>query len=232
MSLLRINNQKYNVRVFDNHFALLENESSNKLNQQIGEAILKAELPFIDEIIATEVEICLKLNEAFKIDDLKSLQNIAFTEISESKCFIIPVCFENQNDWSIIEDNCSISKQEYILKLLNLEFEIAMFGFLPGFVYMNGLPPSMHVPRKSNPEIRVKANSLAIGEKYLGFYSLPSPGGWNVIGTSPVSLLQIDKLPPIIVSSNATFKLKSISIDEYDKILNDRVNIIEYNGFD
>jgi len=218
------------VRVFGNHFVLLENAETNQSNQHIGEAILKADLPFISEVIATEVEICLKLKGTFRKEYLESIAEIESVRNEKSDTYVIPVNFDQSLDWDLVELACSIDKQEYIQNLLKLEFDIAMFGFLPGFIYMNGLPQTMHVPRKSNPEIGVQANSLAIGEKYLGFYSLPSPGGWNVIGKSPIRLMQTDKLPPIMVPASAKFRLKSISNTEYNLLLDQDLNIIEYNG--
>ena len=72
-----------------------------------------------------------------------------------------------------------------------------MFGFLPGFVYLQMLPDELQVPRKESPTARTQPNAFAIGGPYAGVYSLPSPAGWNVIGQLQESLLQTDQLPPV-----------------------------------
>ena len=228
--MLSIDKQSYNVRVFNKDFLLLENQEPDQSNTLIGEAILKANLPFISEVIATEVEICIKLNDLFKIDSLKALENISTDKNSKISEYFIPVCFEQEYDWKLIEESSSISKSDYINKLLDLEFSIAMFGFLPGFVYLNGLDESMYVPRKSNPSKRVPENSIAVGGKYLGFYSLSSPGGWNVIGRSAISLLNLNELPPVQMQSSSLIRLKEISLSEYKNLKNKNLSLSDYNG--
>ena len=74
------------------------------------------------------------------------------------------------------------------------------------------------MPRKANPEKYVAANSLAIGGKYLGLYALDSPGGWNVIGKTPISMLQIPNLPPVAVNLGDKIKLQAISASEYEAL--------------
>jgi len=104
-----------------------------------------------------------------------------------------------------------------------------MFGFLPGFVYMNGLDKNLHTPRKSTPSKYIAANSLAIGGSYLGIYSLPSPGGWHVVGKLACPIINLPNVPPILISENHKLKIESIDAKSYQALQHDQIDIISYN---
>ena len=105
-----------------------------------------------------------------------------------------------------------------------------MFGFLPGFIYLEGLNPSMHVPRKTIPSKYVKANSIALGGKYVGLYSIDSPGGWHVVGQIPISILKFTQLPPVEMNLGDKIVLHPIDQIEFEIILQKQISLKEYNG--
>ncbi|MDB5327154.1 MAG: Allophanate hydrolase subunit 1 [Phycisphaerales bacterium] len=67
-------------------------------------------------------------------------------------------------------------------------YRVEAVGFLPGFAYLSGLPPTLHAPRRDTPRVRVPAGSVAIGGPYTGVYPVESPGGWHLIGSTAVPL--------------------------------------------
>ncbi len=218
--LLQLATATLEVKNFNNDFLLLcsINPSNGNL-AQIGKAIYKRDFDFVEEVIVTEVEICLKLNQHFTSSNLDLLQDLQLEEEQHLESHLIPVYFHEHEDWREVEATTHFSKQEIIEKLTSTEFSIAMFAFLPGFVYMDGLDASLHVPRKAVPAKYVKANSLAIGGKYLGVYSLDSPGGWHVIGQLPIPLLQIPELPPVRLHLGDKVRLRTIDKSEYHRLL-------------
>lgn len=189
------------ARTFGNEFLLLNAESSDAPDlPSIGRAMLGAKLPFVEEVIATEREICLKLNEHYQPGALSKLQHVALpdTQGSQHKPFRLPVVIDiNAEDWPPIESHTGMNREAYCEKFLACRLRVAMIGFLPGFVYLSGLPTELHVPRKETPTRQTTPGALAIGGPYAGVYSLPSPAGWNVIGQIGIDLLQADRLPPI-----------------------------------
>lgn len=216
---LQLNNTTLEVKNFNNDFLLLrERNSSNKSLAQIGKAIYKRNFEFVEEVIVTEIEICLKLNQHFTPSNLESLRNLQLEEMQYFQSYLIPIYFHEHKDWREVEAVTHFSKQQIIEKLTATEFSISLFAFLPGFVYMDGLDPSLHVPRKAIPAKYIKANSLAIGGKYIGVYSLDSPGGWHVIGQLPIPLLQIPQLPPIRFNLGDKIRLKAIDKNEYNRL--------------
>jgi len=196
-----------NIKNYNNDFLIIK---SDKELQQIGKAIFEQNFDFVTEVIVTEKEVCVQLNDLFEVEKLDLFHNLQFTKKGTSKTYELPVYFTNHEDWKRVEAVTGFSKKAIIEKLISTEFSIAMFGFLPGFLYLDGLDESLHVPRKAVPSKYVEANSIAIGGQYLGLYSVESPGGWNVIGKVDVSILDLSSIPPVKMNLGDKIKLKVI----------------------
>lgn len=194
-----------------------------------GRSIFEAELEFVDEVIATETEICLAVNDQYDAQRLQELESLKFNGAqSDSSTHEFGIWFSNEfDDWELICDHTGLSKEDYISRLLGCELTIAMTGFLPGFVYLNDLPTELHVPRKTNPATWTLPSTLAIGGKYAGIYSLPSAAGWNCVGRIAERIFDRDKLPPLSVSQGDKVKLKQI--DEAAFMNSDFTSIAEKN---
>ncbi len=117
---------------------------------------------------------------------------------------------ESHEDWLAIETCSGLSRSAYIEKLLAVDLHVTMTGFLPGFVYLGGLPEELHVPRKSNPSTRTRPGTFAIGGSYAGIYSLPSAAGWNCVGVVGQRIFDEVKLPPVSLGIGDTVKLKRV----------------------
>lgn len=226
---LHLHNSEFKVQNFNNDFLLIHATEEGTLST-LGKLIYEKKFNFIDEVIVTEREICLKLNAFFddsKTDLFTSLQP---TSHQPTKTYRLPIYFSDHEDWQGVSTATGLSKEEIIHQLLATDFTVAMFGFLPGFIYLDGLPKALHVPRKSVPAKYVKANSVAIGGKYLGLYALDSPGGWHVIGQVPVSILQIPQLPPLPLNLEDQIKCVQITSEEFTQINAQQLNLIAYNA--
>ena len=190
------NKTKIYIRNYNDDFLLLHSENELSL-QYLGKALFQRQFDFVDELICTEHELCIKLNQRFEPSKLKAFEQLDAQDDINPTLHYLPVRFYEHEDWFTIEQQTGIKKDVFIDRLLEIEFSVALFGFLPGFVYFNGLPTEMHVPRKKIPTKYVKANALAIGGKYLGIYPFDSPGGWHIIGQTTKPLLNLSKLPPL-----------------------------------
>jgi len=229
LRLLRLDDIDFQLENYNDHFLLLKNDDYPKLSQ-IGEAIYKSRLSFIEEVIATEKEIYIKLNNSYSERSLDQLSAIKSIRNQKSREIRLPIYFSDHADWEHVKTHTSLSKTQYISKLLSAKLNVAMLGFLPGFVYINGIPNNLHVPRKSNPSVHIPKNSLAIGSKYLGIYSLPSPGGWHVIGEVLFPIIDFNSSPPIFLTPNDNIKLIEIQENNIEDLLDQFKNISEYNG--
>ncbi len=227
--LLRLGDITLEIKNFNNDFLLLRTTEREKLGA-LGKAIFENNYDFVEEVIVTEVEICLKLKASFQEKKLETFDNLFLRESMEIRTFNLPVYFNDHGDWSIVKNTTGLEKSEIISKLTNSRFSVAMFGFLPGFLYLDGLDESLFVPRKKVPSKYVQANSIAIGGKYLGLYSLDSPGGWNVIGETPIKLLHIPELPPLQINLGDKLQLVSIDKQEFEQLIHQQVSLITYNA--
>lgn len=131
----------------------------------------------------------------------------------------IPVCY----DYSIcpdLKDFCiqkNISLDRCIELHANTTYFVAMIGFLPGFVYLGGLIPELAMPRKSFADPSIKKGSVAIGGMQTGIYPTESPGGWNVIGMTPIAIFDVKKTPPSPFKTGDLVIFEPITIREYVK---------------
>ena len=82
----------------------------------------------------------------------------------------------------------------------SVRYHVYMLGFLPGFPYMGDLPAALALPRRSDPRVRVPAGSVSIATSLTAIYPFESPGGWHLIGTTPVRLFDIERASPALLA--------------------------------
>lgn len=224
-----LNNSAFDVQNFNDDFLLIRATEEGTL-AALGKLIFEKKFDFIDEVIVTEREVCLKLNGRFDESQMDLFSTLRPSNQPTTHTYRLPIYFADHEDWESVSTVTGLSKEEIITQLLATDFTVAMFGFLPGFIYLNGLPKGLYVPRKSVPSKYVKANSVAIGGKYLGLYALDSPGGWHVIGQVPVSILQIPQLPPLPLNLEDRIQCVRITSAEFAQINAQQFNLITYNA--
>lgn len=134
----------------------------------------------------------------------------------------IPVCYELGLDWDILEKLTGIGPEEYRQRHSQAEYRVAMTGFLPGFIYLDGLDPALACPRVSTPRVEVPDGAVAIGGDQTGIYSFPCPGGWRIIGRTPLRLFRSDRLPPLDLAPGDRVRFQPISEAEFEERLNHR----------
>ena len=108
-----------------------------------------------------------------------------------------------------------------------------MLGFTPGFPYLGGMDPRLETPRLENPRLKIPKGSLAIGGKQTGIYPIDSPGGWQIIGKTPLNLFEPKKDPPVLLEAGDYIRFIPIGEEEFLRIEalvkdnNYKVNIIK-----
>lgn len=217
------------IENYNNDFLIVKSVDRGLLSNA-GRSIFESQFDFADEVIVTEEEVCIKLNNRFDESKLIELNNFGTTGKVVNRAYKLPVYFEDSDDWSAVVAHSGMEKEEVVSIIIKTELSVTMLGFLPGFVYLDGLDPALHIPRKTIPSKYVKANSIAIGGKYLGVYSINSPGGWYVIGQIPMSILNMEVLPPIDFNIGDTIQLESIAQDRFDEIAAGGFSFKEYNA--
>ncbi len=142
-----------------------------------------------------------------------------------AQVFELPVCYDKGLDWPRIEDFSGLSKNEFIQRHSRGEYWVAAMGFLPGFVFLDGLDPALSLPRLDAPRTRIPAGTVGIGGGQTGWYALSSPGGWNSLGETPLVLLDPqagarDENPsPVQVGDRVRFR--AVDEQEFDALKNE-----------
>ena len=139
----------------------------------------------------------------------------------DSKVWKIPVCYDQEFaiDLDEISNQKKLSKQDLIRLHSEVLYTVYFIGFLPGFLYLGGLDERLSYPRKSIPRQYIEKGAVAIGGNQTGIYPNVSPGGWNIIGNSPLSFFDASKEPPCFAKPGDKLKFVSIEKEEYQNIL-------------
>lgn len=107
--------------------------------------------------------------------------------------------------------------EEVIRLHTSAEYVVHMVGFIAGFGYLGGLPPQLATPRRSRPRMRVPASSVGIGGSQTGVYPVDSPGGWNLIGRTPLRMFDPAREPPTLLRTGDRVRFISLAHDELDR---------------
>ena len=132
----------------------------------------------------------------------------------ESTLIEIPVCYggEYGPDLDPICQMLTLTADELIEIHTDAEYRIEMLGFTPGFAYVGGLSAELSVPRLAEPRQRVAAGSIGITDGLTGLYALPGPGGWPLVGRTPMSLFEVGSDQPFLL--RAGMRVQFTAIDE------------------
>jgi KipI family sensor histidine kinase inhibitor len=134
--------------------------------------------------------------------------------------FRIPVCYDESVglDLATVAARTGLTVPELVARHTATEFRVYMTGFLPGFPYLGGLPRELCLPRRDTPRLTVPRGSVAIAMDMTCIYSLESPGGWHVLGRTPVQLFDLDRDPPALLAAGDTVCFAAISLAEYQRL--------------
>lgn len=94
-------------------------------------------------------------------------------------------------------------------------YTVAMIGFAPGFPYLSGLPDALALPRLASPRTRIPAGSVGIGGRQTGIYPRESPGGWRILGRTPLVLFDPQRDPPALLQPGDRVRFRAIDADTY-----------------
>ena len=133
----------------------------------------------------------------------------------------LPVCYEGSElapDLGRVAEHTGLSADEVVRRHSANDCYCYMLGFTPGFPYLGGMDGSLETPRLKEPREKIPAGSVGIAVKQTGVYSIESPGGWNLIGRTPLKLFDPNRTVPIFLSAGMWVRFVPIGLDEFTRV--------------
>ena len=190
----------------------------NKLDSFYGKQSVQINSAY-NSILITYDNVIDNYNEV--IVGLKTLyESDAETVDLKGKLWEIPVCYDKSLgiDLEEMSQTLGLSENEIIAHHSKTIYTVYFIGFLPGFLYLGGLDKKLYCPRKSTPRLKVDKGAVGIGGKQTGIYPMESPGGWNIIGSSPLRLFDPQLEVPCSIAAGDKVNFLPVSLDEYHSI--------------
>ena len=205
------------------------NEISNEINKQIRAfniALANSKIPGIVETVPTYRSLMIHYDPGVilygpLVKKLKGLLGqLDSIEIPPSEVLEIPVLYggEEGPDLAFVAEHNGKTPEEVIKIHTSTEYLIYMLGFTPGFTYLGGMSDEIATPRLKTPRVKIPAGSVGIAGAQTGVYPIDSPGGWQLIGRTPVRMYDPDRAEPILPQAGQYIKFYAIDKAEYDKI--------------
>jgi KipI family sensor histidine kinase inhibitor len=201
-------------------------EEINKKIRAMASAIEINEVHGIMELVPTYRSLMihydpLSVDFYELVNTLKKIEeNLVNIHLPAPDVIEIPTLYGG--DWGQDIENVArhnnITVEEVVEIHTSKEYLIFMLGFTPGFPYLGGMDTRIAAPRLQTPRTRIPGGSAGIAGEQTGIYPVSSPGGWQLIGRTPIKLFDPHRENPILLKSGNYIKFKSISEEEYEKI--------------
>jgi KipI family sensor histidine kinase inhibitor len=131
---------------------------------------------------------------------------------SSASLWHVPVCYEGEfaPDLAEVASRTGLTPGEVVALHSGTRFHVYMLGFLPGFPYMGDLPPQLALPRRADPRLRVPTGSISIATSLTAIYPYESPGGWHLIGVTPIRMFDQERPKPALFAPGDTVSFQPI----------------------
>lgn len=230
---------KYHIYPLGDHAITIDfgNLIDEKINQQclqIASLLAEKNIPGVKDIIPAystisvihDPVVIFHLNniispyEFIKNKTEELLKGYHFTVLAALCSVNIPICFDITfaPDLLSIAEKKKTSAEDIINIFLSKPYRVYMTGFLPGFAYMGKVDDIIATPRREKPHTYVAPGSIGIAGNQTGIYPLASPGGWNIIGRTPLRLFDKDSDDPCLLKAGDEVMFEEINIDEYHQL--------------
>jgi KipI family sensor histidine kinase inhibitor len=168
-------------------------------------------LPGQEELVPAARTVLVRLDRAPTDRDVAALQRLrpgSSTQRPAGREVVLDVVFDGPD----LEEVTRLTGRDVgalVDVLTATELTVAFGGFAPGFAYLTGLPPDLHLPRRATPRTRVPAGAVGLAGPYAGVYPRASPGGWQLVGRTHAVLFDVDRDPPALLSPGTSVRFRA-----------------------
>ena len=162
----------------------------------------------------------LETSSADLVTQVLSLADSRGAETAPARLWRIPACYEPAlaPDLADVAARTGLSTDEVVALHTGARYHVYMLGFLPGYPYMGDLCPALRLPRREDPRVKVPPGSVAIATEMTAVYTYRSPGGWHLIGQTPVPLFDVAARPPAVLQPGDQVTFEAVSRAEHDRL--------------
>lgn len=204
----------------------LGREIDREINGQIRRMVLtlkEKKLEGIWDILPTYRSVLINYDPlVYTFDELKKLiEGIEFEESDELadtlRLIEIPTVYGDEfgPDLANVANHAGLSSDEVVRIHAGTDYLVYMMGFAPGFTYLGGLDERIATPRLETPRLKIPAGSVGIAGSQTGMYPSVSPGGWQLIGRTPINLYDDRRDPPVFIQAGDYIRYVPIEKDEF-----------------
>ncbi|WP_456422749.1 5-oxoprolinase subunit PxpB [Thermococcus sp.] len=204
-------------------FGEVIDEELNEKIHSLARAIEKANFEWLVEVVPAYSSLAVLYDPA--LIDFESVKRAvegveASAESFEGELVEIPVVYGGKHgpDLEFVAEYNGLTPDEVIEIHSRPIYRVYFLGFLPGFAYLGGMDERIATPRLEKPRLKVPAGSVGIAGKQTGIYPLESPGGWRLIGRTPLRLFNPEKEPPTLLKPGDRVKFVPIDEEEFLKL--------------
>lgn len=188
---------------------------ARKIEEQHIEGIMEVVPTFRSVLVQYDVFVCSYSQIRDVVHSLAD--NLNVLDKTAKKIVKIPCCYGARfgQDLSDMEKLTGLDRDEIIAIHSSTDYKIYMLGFLPGFVYLGGLDKRIEVPRLKTPRVKIRKGAVGIGGNQTGIYPMDSPGGWRLMGATPIDLYDEKRETPILLAAGEYIRFVPTSILDY-----------------
>jgi len=207
----------------------LGNEISPDVNRRIRDLVLAIErrrVAGVVDLVPTYRSLLVycdprRVSLAELQREIASLErHLGETPLPPPKVVEIPTCYGGWlgPDLEFVASHCKLTPDEVVRIHAGTDYLVYMMGFTPGFTYLGGMPERIATPRLKTPRTLIPAGSVGIAQQQTGIYPVDSPGGWQLIGRTPLRLFDPHRDPPVVVEAGDYIRFTAVDRDTYDNI--------------
>ena len=203
-------------------FGQVIDETVNEQVHGMARWLRERPIPGIQEVLPTFRSLMIyydpiRISYQRLVRKLENCPDLSVTgQVSEKRILEVPCCYDGP-DLESMEQLTGLSREKIVEIHSGVDYKIYMMGFLPGFVYLGGLDERICAPRLDTPRTRIEPGSVGIGGSQTGVYPVASPGGWRILGFTPLKFYDPSREDPILCKAGEYLRFVPISRTEYER---------------